>query len=104
MLANSRPRFTQKRNVDRESEGHSWAPTQRRAFSHSLDPKQPFRVAAIALDLLTYNESRGLVISWGSGFVHVHMPQFCGVMKPHLCGLIVVGRHPRNRGYGAGDE
>jgi hypothetical protein len=27
------------------------------------DPKHPFRVAAIALDLLTYNESRGPVIS-----------------------------------------
>jgi len=43
----------------------------------------------LPLDLLTYSEARGLVISWGFGFVCIHMPQFCGVIEPHLCGYVV---------------
>ena len=58
------------------------------------DPKQPFRFAAIAPRLLTYERVRGLVIS-------LQMPQFSGLTKPHLRGLLMVRRHI---GYSRGLE
>jgi len=44
-----------------------------------------------AFDSLTYSESHGLVISWGSGSSMSHVPKFCGVTKPHSCGPIELG-------------